>query len=136
MTMAASCLDSENGMTILRAIMAASAIAFISVLSPASLEADPSALYKNQNIPPKIVRVGAVLFNHVLYVVGKVEDPDDNPQGQTVYIGGSVQGTTVIGADGMFYFRIPYSYPHGTVTVHTFDRRGAESYTETVDFFE
>lgn len=106
----------------------------MSLLSPAL--ADDAIQFKDQNLPPKIVRVGAVLYNDILFIVGKVEDPDDNPKGQTVYIGGSVHGTTDIRADGMFYFRIPHSYSYGAVTVYTFDRWGAQSYTETVEFAE
>ena len=119
-----------------RGIVPFAAIAFMSLLSSEMVKADQSIQYRDQNIPPKIVRVGAVLFNDVLYVVGKVEDPDDNPSGQIVQIRGSVEGTTEIRADGMFYFSIPYTYPFGVITVRTFDRRGAQSYTEVREFAE
>ena len=120
-------------MTIRRDVVALF-VCVLTSLSSSVLRADQAIQYKDRNLPPDIVRVGAVLYNHVLYVVGKVEDPDDNPSGQTVYIGGSVQGTTQVGADGMFYFSIPYAYPFGYVTVWTVDRRGAQSDIEYREF--
>jgi len=96
-----------------------------------------SASFVNQcSSAPYIYDVGTVLYEGRLWIVGTVEDPDEDSTGATVFVEGDIDAAATIFEDNMFRILVPFSGSFGFGAVQSVGHDGELSNVVEFEFYE
>ena len=88
------------------------------------------------NQPPRIIEFNAVRFRGVVYLWGRVSDPDSTTAFRSVSVWGAVNSRFFTNVDGVFGVKLEGVAPYGVVYARTSDAQGNLSNIAIGEFFE
>ena len=85
---------------------------------------------------PVVHDVQYVFYGGRIWVIGQVNDPDENPTGTMVVLNGDIEMIAVVDADGLFWITVLYGGLYGEAQVQSRGHDGELSNTVYIEFSE
>lgn len=88
------------------------------------------------NQPPRIIEFNTIHFRGIVYIWGRVSDPDSSTTLRSVSLWGAVNTRFFTDMDGFFGVKLEGVAPYGVVYARTSDAQGNLSNIAIGEFFE